>query len=237
MVCEKEKWGLLKKVYFYLVILLTEIMREQIGESYGFLFEPELIEEIIKEGTIKKHQSGDEIIGYNETIKSIPLLIKGAIKILRQDEKGDELALYYLERGDTCSMTLNCCMGTQKSEIRAVAETDTTLIKVPVKKMQDWIQKYDTWLAFVFESYNNRFNELLESIDNLAFNNLHSRLHKYLKDQTLIKKSTELNLSHQQIAYDMNTSRVVVSRLLKSLENEGLIKLGRNKIRVLDFDS
>ncbi len=212
-------------------------MRKELEESYGFLFEPELLNEIEAEGIMRRFDKGDVMIDYNQTITTIPLLIEGAIKVLRQDENGDELALYYLERGDTCSMTLNCCMGSQKSEIRAVAETEAVFIAVPVQKMKEWIRKYDTWMAFVFESYNNRFNELLESIDNLAFNNMHERLHKYLKDQTLVTKSTELNLSHQDIAYDMNTSRVVVSRLLKSLENEGLIKLGRNKIEVLDFDS
>ena len=212
-------------------------MREELEESYGFLFEPELINEIAAEGVLKQFKKGEVMIDYHQTIINIPLLIEGAIKVLRQDETGDELALYYLERGDTCSMTLNCCMGSQKSEIRAIAETEATFISVPVQKMKDWIKKYDTWMAFVFESYNNRFNELLESIDNLAFNNMHGRLHKYLKDQTLVKKSVELNLSHQDIAYDMNTSRVVVSRLLKSLENEKLIKLGRNKIEVLDFDA
>lgn len=212
-------------------------MRKLLEEGYGFLFELELMDEIVVNGVLRKYPKGKVIIDYHETIKTIPLLIEGAIKILRQDEKGDELALYYLERGDTCSMTLNCCMGSQKSEIRAIVETDTTFISVPVQKMKDWMKKYDSWMAFVFESYNNRFNELLDSIDNLAFHNMHERLHKYLKNKTLVTKSTELNLSHQDIAYDMNTSRVVVSRLLKSLENENLIKLGRNRIQVLDFDA
>ncbi|MDA9262031.1 Crp/Fnr family transcriptional regulator [Flavobacteriales bacterium] len=212
-------------------------MRKELDDSFGFLFEKELIDEIEANGVLRTYKKGDVVMDYHQIIQTIPLLIDGAMKILRQDEKGDELALYYLERGDTCSMTLNCCMGSKKSEIRAIAETDTTFVRVPVQKMKDWMKKYDTWLAFVFESYNNRFNDLLESIDNLAFHNMHERLHKYLKDQTLINKSTELNLSHQDIAYDMNTSRVVVSRLLKSLENESLIKLGRNRITVLDFDS
>ncbi|MEN8927439.1 MAG: Crp/Fnr family transcriptional regulator [Flavobacteriales bacterium] len=212
-------------------------MRQELEDSFGFLFESDLIDEIEAEGVFRNYKKGDVIIDYHQTIISIPLLIEGAIKILRQDEKGDELALYYLERGDTCSMTLNCCVGSQKSEIKAIAETDVTFVGVPVQKMKDWMKKYDTWMAFVFESYNNRFNELLESIDNLAFHNMHERLHKYLKDQTLVTKSTELNLSHQDIAYDMNTSRVVISRLLKSLENDNLIKLGRNRIQVLDFDA
>ncbi|MDB9702170.1 MAG: Crp/Fnr family transcriptional regulator [Flavobacteriales bacterium] len=212
-------------------------MKQELEEAFGFMFEKELLEEIESVGVLRKYKQGDILIDYNETLQQIPLLIDGAVKIMRQDEKGDELALYYLERGDTCSMTLNCCLGSKKSEISAVAETDVIFISIPVQKMQDWMQKYQTWMAFVFESYNSRFNELLESIDNLAFNKMHERLHKYLEDKALVMKSTSLNLSHQDIANDMHTSRVVVSRLLKSLENEGLIKLGRNKIEVLDFDA
>ncbi|MDG1174410.1 MAG: Crp/Fnr family transcriptional regulator [Flavobacteriales bacterium] len=212
-------------------------MKQELEEAFGFMFEKELLEEIESVGVLRKYKQGDILIDYNEILQQIPLLIDGAVKIMRQDEKGDELALYYLERGDTCSMTLNCCLGSKKSEISAVAETDVIFISIPVQKMQDWMQKYQTWMAFVFESYNSRFNELLESIDNLAFNKMHERLHKYLEDKALVMKSTSLNLSHQDIANDMHTSRVVVSRLLKSLENEGLIKLGRNKIEVLDFDA
>ncbi len=212
-------------------------MKQELEEAFGFMFEKELLEEIESVGVLRKYKQGDILIDYNEILQQIPLLIYGAVKIMRQDEKGDELALYYLERGDTCSMTLNCCLGSKKSEISAVAETDVIFISIPVQKMQDWMQKYQTWMAFVFESYNSRFNELLESIDNLAFNKMHERLHKYLEDKALVMKSTSLNLSHQDIANDMHTSRVVVSRLLKSLENEGLIKLGRNKIEVLDFDA
>ena len=212
-------------------------MKQELEEAFGFMFEKELLEEIESVGVLREYKQGDILIDYNEILQQIPLLIDGAVKIMRQDEKGDELALYYLERGDTCSMTLNCCLGSKKSEISAVAETDVIFISIPVQKMQDWMQKYQTWMAFVFESYNSRFNELLESIDNLAFNKMHERLHKYLEDKALVMKSTSLNLSHQDIANDMHTSRVVVSRLLKSLENEGLIKLGRNKIEVLDFDA
>lgn len=165
----------------------------------------------------------------------MPLLLEGAIKILRQDNDGDELALCYLERGDTCTMTMTCCMGQQKSEIKAIAETDTSFLFIPVAKMREWTKTYDTWMAYVFESYNNRFNELLESIDNLAFHNMDERLLKFLKDQVMIKKTTSLELSHQDIANDMHTSRVVVSRLLKSLEKKAIIKLGRNKIEVLNY--
>ncbi|MFT5217716.1 MAG: CRP/FNR family transcriptional regulator [Glaciecola sp.] len=214
---------------------MIENLRQQLEDSYGFMFESELLDEIAEVSLYNHFKTGYVIMDYGQNVKSIPLLLDGAIKILRQDADGDELALYYLERGDTCSMTMTCCMGQQKSEIRAIAETETSFVSIPIEKMSEWMRKYSSWMAFVFESYNSRFNELLQAIDNLAFNNMHDRLNGYLKDQVLIKKSTVLELSHQHIAYDMNTSRVVVSRLLKHLEKEGKIKLGRNKIDVLSF--
>lgn len=210
-------------------------MREELEEGYGFLFEDELINEILEVGELVSVKQGDTIIEYENYLKSMPLLIEGAIKIMRPDNNGDELALYYLEKGDTCSMSMSCCMGHQKSEIRAVAETDVVFIRIPVEKMKEWVRKYNSWMAFVFDSYKNRFEEMLQAIDGLAFKNMHDRLLSYLKDQVMIKKTTALNISHQSIAYDLNTSRVVISRLLKSLENDGKIELGRNKIMLLEF--
>lgn len=208
---------------------------QQLEKAYGFLFEKELIEEIGSVGRIVTAKEGDIIINYDQPIKGMPLMLEGAIKISRQDREGDELALYYLELGDTCTMTMTCCMGQQKSSIKAIAETDVTFIIIPVQKMKEWTKKYDTWMSFVFESYNNRFNELLDTVDNLAFTNMNERLSKYIKDQVMIRKTTVLELSHQTIAYDLHTSRVVVSRLLKTLENEGKIELGRNKIMVIEY--
>lgn len=203
--------------------------------NYGFLFEKPLIEEIATLSRIVKAKEGEIIIDYNQTIRGMPLMVEGAIKISRQDNDGDELALYYLELGDTCTMTMTCCMGTQKSQIKAVAETEVIFLLVPIDKMKEWIKKYNSWLTFVFDSYNNRFNELLDNIDNLAFNNMQERLSKYIKDQVMIRKTTVLELSHQDIAYDLHTSRVVVSRLLKGLEKTGEIELGRNKILVINY--
>ena len=165
----------------------------------------------------------------------MPLLIHGAIKILREDENGDEFLLYFLERGDTCAMTLTCCMGQHKSKIRAVAETDGEMLMIPVEKMEEWLTKYKTWRNFVFESYNVRLNEMLEAIDTLAFKNLDERIFKYLSDKVKVLGTTDIANTHQEIASEIHTSRVVVSRLLKGLELQGKIKLHRNKIEVLVF--
>ena len=204
-------------------------------QEYGYLFEDELIEDINNNGQLYKIPEGETIIEYGQNLRRIPLILNGAIKILRLDAMGDELLIYYLEKGETCTMTMTCCMGQKKSEIKAVAETEVEFISVPVEKMKDWTKKYESWMAFVFDSYNNRFDEMMQSIDSLAFGNMHDRLVKYLKDQVMIRKTTTLDHSHQDIAYDLHTSRVVISRLLKNLEREGIIKLGRNKISVLNF--
>ena len=132
-------------------------------------------------------------------------------------------------------MTMTCCLGNSKSEIRAVAERDTELIFVPVGKMNEWIKKYDSWRSFVFESYSNRLSEMLEAIDNLAFLNMHDRTYKFLIDKVKINKTTDVSNTHQEIANELHTSRVVISRILKQLEHEGKIKLHRNRIEVLDF--
>jgi CRP/FNR family transcriptional regulator, anaerobic regulatory protein len=209
-------------------------MRQVIHENFSYLFEEKVLQEIEETGIYKEVNAGETLIEIGSYVNYMPLLISGAVKIFRQDEEGDEYILYFLERGDTCAMTLNCCLGQSKSEIKAVAEVDTTLILVPVEKMEEWLQ-YKSWRSFVFESYNNRLTEMLEAIDSLAFMNLDSRLLKYLKDKVLINKTEMLEITHQEIASELNTSRVVISRILKKFEQEKKIVLHRNKLEVLDF--
>lgn len=209
-------------------------MIDEIKINYGHIFEKELLQEINNVCVIKDVPEGFIFIEIGEYAKSMPLLFSGAIKILRQDDDGNELLLYFLEKGDTCAMTLSCCIGRSKSEIRAVAVVDTKLIVIPIQKMEEWTSKYKTWRNFVFKSYHNRLMELLETIDNIAFLKMDERLLKYLFDKVKVTNNSIINSTHQQIAYDLNTSRVVVSRLLKTLENKKIIKLHRNKIELID---
>ncbi len=206
----------------------------ELQKSYGHLFEKGLLEEINQVGTFKEIPEGFRLIEIGEYIKSMPLLIEGAIKVLREDAEGDELLLYFLERGDTCAMTLSCCIGHTKSEIRAVAEIDTKLIMIPIQKMEEWTGKYRSWRNFVFESYHNRLLEMLEAIDSIAFLKLDERLLKYLKDKVKINNDNMVHTTHQEIAYELHTSRVVISRLLKNLEKIGKIKLHRNNIEIFE---
>jgi CRP/FNR family transcriptional regulator len=208
-------------------------MLENLKSNYGHLFEEKLLQEISEIGTYKKVNEGDKLIEVGQYIKAMPLLISGAIKILRDDDDGDELLLYFLEKGNTCAMTLSCCIGQSKSEIRAIAELDTELIMIPVSKMEEWTVQYKSWRDFVFQSYHNRLMELLTTIDNIAFLKMDERLIKYLKDKSTITKSNTIKSTHQDIAFELHTSRVVISRLLKTLENQNKISLNRNSITLI----
>ncbi len=206
---------------------------EELTEAYSGIFEPKLIEEIADIASITDFREGDRLIEIGQYIRQMPLLINGAIKILREDRKEGELLLYFLEKGDTCAMTLACCLGDTQSEIRAIAETDGTVAMIPIGKMEEWLGKYKSWRNFVFSSYNKRLTEMLTAIDNLAFMKMDERLLNYLKEKAKVNRSAIIVNTHQEIAYELNTSRVVISRLLKALENEGIIKLNRNTIELL----
>jgi CRP/FNR family transcriptional regulator, anaerobic regulatory protein len=210
-------------------------MIEELKLNYGYLFEDALIDEINTIGIYKEVSQGAKLIEIGDYIKSMPLLIQGAIKIMREDKNGDELILYFLERGDTCAMTLACCISDAKSEIRAVAETDAKLVMIPIQKMNEWMGKYKTWQTFILTSYHDRMSELLEAVDTIAFLKMDERLFKYLKDKAMVNHNDLINVTHQEIAHDLHTSRVVVSRLLKKLEIDGKIQLNRNYIKVLEL--
>ena len=208
-------------------------MIDLLKETYGFVFEDQLIEEIVSVSKLQVFKEGDILIDFGDYIKRMPLLINGAIKILREDFDEGELLLYFIEKGDTCAMTMACCLGQTKSEIRAIAETDGTVIMIPVQKMEEWLGKYKSWRVYVFNSYNNRLKEMLSAIDHLAFMNMNERLLAYVYEKAKINKTDSIQSTHQEIADDLHTSRVVVSRLLKALENEGKIKLNRASISIL----
>ncbi len=208
---------------------MTEILKI----SYGNIFEDALLRNIEDVGIYKVVSEGDIIMNVGNYVRSMPLLLEGVIKILRHDDDGDELLLYFLEKGDTCAMTLSCCVGQTKSQIKAIAETDSKLIMIPIDKMESWTAEYKSWRNFVFQSYHHRFMEMLETVDTIAFMNMDQRLIKYLENKALVNQSHAIATTHQQIAYELNTSRVVISRLLKKLENDGIIELQRNNINLL----
>lgn len=209
-------------------------MEDLLYKAYRGVFEHALIGEIASVAKFVEFQEGDVLIEIGRYIRSMPLIISGAIRVMREDPDAGELFLYYIEKGDTCAVTLACCMGDQKSEIQGVAENEGLLALIPVEKMEEWMGKYKSWRNFVFQSYNNRFNELLTAIDNIAFMNMSERLELYLMEISKVTGSTSINKTHKEIATEMNTSRVVISRLLKAFENKGKIRLNRNNIQLLE---
>ncbi len=210
-------------------------MLDNLTDNFTNDFEVALLEEINQVGVLKEVKEGEKLIEIGDYVRSMPLLISGAIKILREDENGDELLLYFLEPGDTCAMTLTCCLGQKKSEIRAIAELDTRIIMIPIQKMEEWTGKYKSWRNFVFQSYQERLTEMLATIDSIAFLNMDERLVKYLQNKQKVTNDSVINSTHQEIAYELHTSRVVVSRLLKKLESLGKIELYRNSIKIISL--
>ena len=210
-------------------------MVRELKEAYGMVLNGDLLDTIAQVGRFVSVSKGDLIMDVGDLIPGMPLLIAGAIKILRVDEQGDEMLLYFLEQGDSCAMTLGSFFGQTKSDIRAVAEQDSRLVIMPLDEVIEWTGVYTDFRQFVFESFNTRLKELVEAMDSLAFLDLHDRTAKYLDDRVKVNGTTTLATTHAEIAADLHTSRVVVSRILKQLEKEGEISLQRNRIEVLEF--
>lgn len=202
-------------------------------QSLSTVFEPELLEELEKKASFKTVTLGTKIISIGQAVRQVPIVLTGSIKISRFDEDGNELLLYYLSPLESCAMSFTCCMQQFPSEIEAVAEEDSSLLFLPISVMDEWIVKYPTWKNFVMRSIHTRFHELLKTVDQIAFQNLDERLIHYLKEKARIVDSSLLNLSHEQIATDLATSRVVISRLLKKLENQKKLLLYRTQIKLL----
>jgi len=201
--------------------------------SFDSVFEPALIKEMYEFGEIRHFKEGDIIMDYGKYIRMMPLIINGTIKVYRMDESGKEILLYYLSSTESCSMAYSCCVEAKKSEVKAIAEDEVELLAIPHDKLDEWLCKYPTWKNYIMRSFNERFLELLRSIESIAFHKLDERLIAYLKEKQKLSGSSVVKASHNLIADELATSRVVVSRLLKQLENDGKILLYRNEIKLL----
>jgi len=211
---------------------VKSILKEKIKEHYSAIFEDELIDEIANSGYVDQFSSGEILIDIGEEMTHIPLILRGAVKIIRQEKEGDELVLYFLEKGDTCAISFVNCINRKKSLFKGVVEKDIEAIFVPVEKIDEWLSRYKSWRYFIIDSYHLRLIEMVDSLDSHAFQSLDDRLRKYLTTQVKITNNKTLVITHKEIANDINSSRIVVSRLLKRLENAGKIEIHRNKIVV-----
>ena len=198
------------------------------------IFDEEFITEICRSGHLKKFTAENTLMNIGDEMKYFPLILEGSLKILTEENDGRELLLYYLEAGDTCVIKLALDQS-KKSRIRAIAEEFTQVLFIPVNKMDEWMVKHKHWRHFVMKTYSHRLNEMLGAIDTLAFHNMDDRLLKYLRDKAMKTGNNEIHNTHAQIANDLHSSRVVISRIMAKLEIDGQIKYGRNKIELLKF--
>jgi CRP/FNR family transcriptional regulator, anaerobic regulatory protein len=188
-----------------------------------------LYDELLEHGTIKEVKAGETLLKVGQTIRSTMLILDGLVKLYREDEEGKEFFIYYLDAGQACSLSMVCAAKHETSEVLAKALTDATVLAIPLEFMDQWMGKYKTWYQFVITSYRNRFEELLKTIDAIAFSNMDERLEDYLKKQ-VARLGNNLKMTHQDIATDLNSSREVISRLLKKMEAKGWLTINRNSI-------
>ncbi len=214
--------------------LPSEKIQKILHQNFPQITEKGLQEEIAIIGKLMDFEAGELIMDYGSYVRMVPLIVKGCIKVSREDsEEGKELLLYLLNAGDTCSMSFTCCMLDKKSAIRTEALEATTIIGIPLKYVDSWMTKYQSWKNFVMMSYDNRLLEMVKVIDSIAFKGLDKRMEQYLKAITESTGNTTISMTHQQMADDLNVSREAVSRLLKKLEQINLVRLGRNQITLL----
>jgi CRP/FNR family transcriptional regulator len=195
-------------------------------------FEVELLRDLMEFASLKKVNTGDLLIRKGELINNMMLVLKGNIKIYRENDEGAEFFMYYLNPGQACAISMICMAGIEKSSITAVATEESLLLSVPLPQMEKWAREYKSWYDFVVGTYRNRFEELLHVLDQVAFRNMDERLEFYLKRQSRQGDLRIIQISHQQIANDLNSTREVISRLLKKMEQRGLLKLNRNNIEL-----
>jgi len=215
--------------------IMSEI-RELLKQHFPTLNDVDFITEFEKVAEIRQVPAGMSMMDIGQYIKQIPLLVEGLIKVFREDEEGNELFLYYIYPGQACAISFVCSARERISQIRAEALDECKILSVPIEKMDPWMTNYKVWYYYVLETYRSRFEEVLKTVDSIAFHRMDERLMDYLQKNVDATGNSVLQATHQDIAYELNTSREVISRLLKKLEQKGHIKLGRNQILVKKLD-
>lgn len=207
---------------------------EELKAALPNFTDPKLLQAILDKGQIMNLEPGKVMMEPGQFIKMVPVVLEGSIKIMRVDEEGKELFLYYLDAGETCALSLTCCTASKPSEIKAVVEERATIIAIPVAVHEQFSDEFRQWKDFVANTYQNRFQEMLVALDAVAFKRMDERLMRYIVTKMKQHKANELHITHQEIANELGTSREVISRLLKQLEKKKWIELGRNIIYIRD---
>ena len=206
---------------------------EQLEQITEFKTSPELISRLKQYSTAKVYKAGDLILDENSAIRAIPIVTKGTLKVMRTEEDGREILLYYIKAGESCIMSFLGGMHDEKSKVKAEVEEDAEILFLPMEKVSLFIKEYPEWLDYIFRLYHKRFEELLEIVNAIAFKKVDERLLTLLHKKVELTGSKILNITHEQLANELGTARVVVSRLLKQLEENGSLQLGRNRITLM----
>ncbi|MCC6251948.1 MAG: Crp/Fnr family transcriptional regulator [Bacteroidia bacterium] len=206
---------------------------EELQLIEAFKTSPELIEKLLQFGTKKQYKSGSVILDENSYIRAIPIVVKGVLKVIRTEEDGREILLYYIKAGESCIMSFLGGIHNETSKVRAETEEDAEIFFIPIERVAMLLKEYPEWLNYIFKLYHKRFEELLEVVNAIAFKKVDERLLDLLQKKKNISSSNTLLITHEQLANELGTARVVVSRLLKQLEENGKVKLGRNKITLM----
>ena len=199
--------------------------------------EEDLIKELFKVGNVKMVKEGDLLMRTGQNIRSALLVINGLIKIYREDSEGNEFFMYYINSGKACAMSLVCAMNQKTSGLMAKAVSNSTIISVPLHDVNEWMGKYKSWAEFAVSSYRERFEEQLETVDHIAFRNMDERLLFHLKRHQKQLGTNLLSIPFTEIAQELNSSREVISRLIKKLVEKGMIKLHGSKIELLNMQN
>jgi CRP/FNR family transcriptional regulator, anaerobic regulatory protein len=198
--------------------------------------EKELLEEMAEVAEIKTLQEGESLIRTGQNIRSTILVVEGLIKIYREDEEGDEFFIYYLGAGKACAVSFVCALGQETSGVMAKALANATVLSIPANYVNEWMGKYESWAQFAVNSYRERFEELLVVIDHIAFRNMDERLVFYLKRHQEKLNTNTVSLAFTEIAQDLNSSREVISRLMRKLSEKGILKLHGSHVELIDLD-
>ncbi|AMQ56334.1 Crp/Fnr family transcriptional regulator [Algoriphagus sanaruensis] len=197
-------------------------------------FEKDLREEILSCAKLEFLEADTLMMDIGQKVEIIPLIVQGQVKVYREDENDHELFMYYLGPGEACAITMICSARDGYSKIKAIPEEETIVIAVPIAKLDEWMPKYKSWYYFVMDTYQDRFEELLKVVDGIAFHQMDERLLEYLEKNAAATQSNVIHRTHQQIAQELNSSREVITRLLKKLEQRGRVKVNRNQIELVN---
>jgi len=206
---------------------------EELQQITEFKTSPELVEKLQQYSIHKTYEAGDIILNENAHIRSIPIVTKGTLKVIRTEEDGREILLYYIKTGESCIMSFLGGLHNETSKVKAEVEENAEILFLPMDKVSLFIKEYPQWLDYIFRLYHKRFEELLEIVNAIAFKKVDERMLALLNRKAELTGNKTLNITHEQLANELGTARVVVSRLLKQLEEIGKVKLGRNKITLV----